>query len=129
MYYQNFYVLFQPEENSDKDEQVLDIDNVEKKVVTSTVREKLKDLSVDYARGGGQIFTDSSSSEEDTSDDDENDVGIFFLQNLFLTCSLLILRRLNTLGVNLTKTQKRRTKQLCGLRSATWIGTESGQTT
>jgi len=56
-------------------------------VVTTTVREKLKDLSVDYARGGGQIFSESSSSEEESSDDDGNDVRISFLLK-FILCGL-----------------------------------------
>jgi hypothetical protein len=63
---------------------VLDINDVEKKVLTSSVREKLKDLSVDYARGGGQIFSDSSSSEEETSDEDENEVSLSCLPKLNL---------------------------------------------
>lgn len=116
-------------EDTEKDEQVLDIDDTEKKALTSSVREKLKDLSVDYARGGGQIFSDSSSSEEESTDDDEDDVYHLSSVNINNSTKNIHSRKLSTLGANLTKTQKRRMSQLCGLLSATWIGTESGQMT
>lgn len=37
--------------------------------VTDNVKSKLKDMSVDYARGEGAILSDSSSSEEESSED------------------------------------------------------------
>ncbi|PSN33362.1 hypothetical protein C0J52_20287 [Blattella germanica] len=36
----------------------------EEKGLTECVKEKLRDLTVDYARGGGVLFSDSSSEEE-----------------------------------------------------------------
>jgi len=41
--------------------------------VPEKVKAKLQDLTVDYARGEGLLFSDSSSSEEETSDDEVED--------------------------------------------------------
>lgn len=38
--------------------------NEEKEVVADSVKKKLRDLTVDYARGEGALFSDSSSDEE-----------------------------------------------------------------
>ncbi|XP_065343222.1 ESF1 homolog [Cloeon dipterum] len=59
------------EEADDEIDKSLNIDQDEKKLVTSEVRAKLKDLSVDYARGGGQLCTDSSSDDESSEEEDE----------------------------------------------------------
>lgn len=42
--------------------------------ITPDVRTKLQDLTVDYARGEGYLFSDSSSDEEESTEEDEDDV-------------------------------------------------------
>lgn len=51
--------------------------------VTDNVKSKLKDMSVDYARGEGAILSDSSSSEEESSDDGKD----FLFADLLFTVS------------------------------------------
>ena len=39
--------------------------------IPTTLKEKLKDLKIDYARGEGTLQTDSSSDDESSNDEDE----------------------------------------------------------
>lgn len=40
------------------------------KIISDDIKKKLKNVSVDYARGEGQLFSDSSSDEEDSPEED-----------------------------------------------------------
>ncbi|XP_059471907.1 ESF1 homolog [Neocloeon triangulifer] len=57
------------EEENEDNERALELGKAEKKLVTSEVRQKLKDLSTDYARGVGQICSDSSSDDESSEEE------------------------------------------------------------
>lgn len=46
----------------------------ESKKLTNKIKEKLKDLSINYARGEGILMTDSSSDEESFQTSDEDDI-------------------------------------------------------
>lgn len=50
------------------DEQLYERRKDEKGKLTNEIKEKLKDLSVNYARGEGVLLSDSSSSEEESSE-------------------------------------------------------------
>lgn len=61
----------------------------EKSKLTNKVKEKLKDLSVNYARGEGILFTDSSSEEE--SSESSGNIIIFIVCIMFILYNILIL--------------------------------------
>lgn len=48
---------------------MLDVKTEEGTVVSASVREKLRDLSVDYARGGGRLHSEEDSSSDEESED------------------------------------------------------------
>lgn len=41
-------------------------EDIEKQQITREIREKLKDMNVDYARGEGKLFSESSSDESES---------------------------------------------------------------
>lgn len=55
-----------PERNDSSDDEGINISR--RYLLTEDVKKKLRDLSVDYARGEGTLFTDSSSNEESPGD-------------------------------------------------------------
>ncbi|XP_050537190.1 ESF1 homolog isoform X2 [Daktulosphaira vitifoliae] len=63
------------ESSSDEVKNITDIEEEDEKYsskIDKKVRNRLKDITVDYARGDGIIMTDSSS-DDDTTSDEEND--------------------------------------------------------
>lgn len=58
-------------------------ENNENIKLTSDIKKRLKDLSVNYARGEGVLLTDSSS-EEESSETSGNNIGYLFYIILFL---------------------------------------------
>lgn len=50
-----------------------DINEIQKARLTNDVKEKLRDMRVDYARGMGTLFSDDSSSDDDSTDDESED--------------------------------------------------------
>lgn len=64
-------------ENRLSDLKLLKINKSEKKALTPDIKKKLKDLSVDYARGEGKIYSDSSSEEE--SSESEGKKRLYYL--------------------------------------------------
>lgn len=105
----------------------LDEDNVESQAneqdksgkLTTKIKEKLKNLNVNYARGEGVLLTDSSSEEESVEDSG----NIFYLYLIFchtdmlqflIYCNLyfvlkflqMMKKKLNINGVSWTKKQK-----------------------
>ncbi|XP_065201552.1 ESF1 homolog [Planococcus citri] len=45
-----------------------------KKAITSDIRDKLKDMKVDYARGEGRLFSESSSDESESEESEDEDL-------------------------------------------------------
>lgn len=45
------------------------VTDAEKNLLTPDIKKKLKDLTIDYARGEGEIYSDSSSDEETTDEE------------------------------------------------------------
>ncbi|XP_012266002.2 ESF1 homolog [Athalia rosae] len=61
---------------SENGDQLLKIDKSEAKIIDANIKKKLRDLSVDYARGEGELLTESSSEEESSDDyDDEDEIA------------------------------------------------------
>lgn len=50
------------------------VEEKEARNVSDKVRKKLKDLSVDYARGDANLHSESSSSDEETGDSSDDDL-------------------------------------------------------
>ncbi|KAK6621344.1 hypothetical protein RUM43_011650 [Polyplax serrata] len=50
------------------------ISKKEKEMLTPAIKKRLKDMSIDYARGEGAIFSDSSSAEESSEEEDSYQV-------------------------------------------------------
>lgn len=66
--YKRYYSLEKPDQDSSESDSV---DSSAEEEIDEATKEKLRDLSVDYARGEGKpILSDSSSEEEDSSDDE-----------------------------------------------------------
>jgi len=62
-------------QESESEEQTLiedDDDNVDSSITSKSIKDRLKDKTVDYARGDGELLSDSSS-DDDTSSDEENE--------------------------------------------------------
>ncbi|XP_057654219.1 ESF1 homolog [Diorhabda carinulata] len=53
----------------DGDQEDLDSKHVSDKMLTDSVKKKLQDLSVDYARGESNLFSESSSDDEDSEEE------------------------------------------------------------
>lgn len=80
---------FKPDDNEENDsgsyvkalkdceDELLKTDSTDKKV-TDNVKKKLKNLSVDYARGEASLFSDSSSDDEE-SESEESEEGNFLV--------------------------------------------------
>lgn len=63
------------DEDVKKNEEQLKVSMKNEKKLDKVVKDKLHDLSVDYARGEGVLLTDSSSEEESSEyDDEENEI-------------------------------------------------------
>lgn len=61
------------ESESEEQSLVEENDNAESNIIRKTIKDhRLKDKTVDYARGDGELMTDSSS-DDDTSSDEENE--------------------------------------------------------
>ncbi|CAI6368799.1 unnamed protein product [Macrosiphum euphorbiae] len=64
------------ESESEEQSLVEEDDNVESNIIRKTIKDhRLKDKTVDYARGDGELMTDSSS-DDDTSSDEENEENV-----------------------------------------------------
>lgn len=64
-------------EESESEEQTLveeddDDDDVKSNIISKTIKDRLKDKTVDYARGDGELMSDSSS-DDDTSDEEKEE--------------------------------------------------------
>ncbi|XP_034941541.1 ESF1 homolog isoform X2 [Chelonus insularis] len=46
----------------------------EQSTINPNIKKKLKDLTIDYARGEGTLFSDSSSDEESSEDENDEDI-------------------------------------------------------
>ncbi|XP_060841225.1 ESF1 homolog [Rhopalosiphum padi] len=65
-------------QESESEEQTLiedDDDNVDSSITSKSIKDRLKDKTVDYARGDGELLSDSSS-DDDTSSDEENEENV-----------------------------------------------------
>ena len=59
------------EDNLDENEKQLIIKNkTEKEQITKNIKQKLRDLTIDYARGEGVLLSDSSSEESSSSEEE-----------------------------------------------------------
>jgi len=68
-------------QESESEEQTLveEDDDVESNKICKTIRDRrLKDKTIDYARGDGELMSDSSS-DDDTSSDEENEGKIYII--------------------------------------------------
>ncbi|XP_025197717.1 ESF1 homolog [Melanaphis sacchari] len=63
-------------QGSESEQQLLieEVDNVDSKIASKSIKDRLKDKTVDYARGDGELLSDSSS--DDTSTDEENEENV-----------------------------------------------------
>jgi len=71
-------------QESESEEQTLveEDDDVESNIIGKTIKDcRLKDKTVDYARGDGELLSDSSS-DDDTSSDEENEGNYFICKSL-----------------------------------------------
>uniref|UniRef100_A0A2S2NV37 ESF1 n=1 Tax=Schizaphis graminum TaxID=13262 RepID=A0A2S2NV37_SCHGA len=66
-------------QESESEEQTLitedDDDTVDSSITSKSIKDRLKDKTVDYARGDGELLSDSSS-DDDTSSDEENEENV-----------------------------------------------------
>ncbi|XKL60134.1 hypothetical protein PGB90_001150 [Kerria lacca] len=49
-------------------------EDIEKQQITREIREKLKDMNVDYARGEGKLFSESSSDESESEESESDNI-------------------------------------------------------
>lgn len=62
------------DENNDKEQEEEDSSHKEERSeVTEEVRSRLQDLTRDYARGGGDLYSDDSSDDDSTTTDEDED--------------------------------------------------------
>ncbi|XP_050696954.1 ESF1 homolog isoform X3 [Eriocheir sinensis] len=62
------------DENNDKEQEEEDSSHKkERSEVTEEVRSRLQDLTRDYARGGGDLYSDDSSDDDSTTTDEDED--------------------------------------------------------
>ncbi|XP_060531453.1 ESF1 homolog [Cylas formicarius] len=66
------YPLTLDQSDSENDKGELNINHKSDKDLSGYVKSKLRDLSVDYARGEGKLCSDSSSDDEESDEDIEN---------------------------------------------------------
>lgn len=64
------------------DDSQLRIDDADDEEIPSTLKDKLKDLTVDYARGESSLWSDDSSDDE-SSDEDGDGAGELFIEHVW----------------------------------------------
>lgn len=83
---QNSEVESSDDQKSDEPSIVDDEDVIEQTKINKKIKDRLKDSTVDYARGDGVLVSDSSS-DDDTSSDEENE-GKFVINVIYILSNI-----------------------------------------